>query len=78
MLPGSLELLCEPWTGAAINQSMTSDSILQAHQDWKDCKSAPNAVVLYGDYEGGDLILWQAKCILELRPGKYKVKNKWL
>ncbi|RPB29838.1 hypothetical protein L211DRAFT_767330, partial [Terfezia boudieri ATCC MYA-4762] len=23
----------------------------------------------YGDYCGGDLVLWQAKCIIELRPG---------
>jgi len=42
-----IQLLCEPWTGIAINQIMTLDSILQAHQDWKDCQSTPNAVVPY-------------------------------
>jgi len=68
-LPPSLELLCYPWAGAAINQQMTPDSILQHHQDWKDVRSAPNAVIPYGDYDGGDLVLWQAKCILELKPG---------
>ena len=68
VLPKPIQLLCEPWAGVAINQEMTSESILQAHQDWKNCKSAPNAVVPYGNYEGGDLVLWQAKCIIELLP----------
>jgi len=48
---------------------MTPHSALQAHQDWKDIHSVPNAVVLYGDYNGGELVLWQAKYIVELRPG---------
>jgi len=51
-----------------INQQMTPYSALQAHQDWKDIRSVPNAVVPYGYYDGGDLILWQAKCIVELCP----------
>ncbi|RPB18298.1 hypothetical protein L211DRAFT_767917, partial [Terfezia boudieri ATCC MYA-4762] len=67
-LPDPLQLLYYPWSGAAINQQMTPNSILQHHQDWKDIHSAPNAVVPYGDYDRGDLVLWQAK-ILELRPG---------
>ncbi|RPB18341.1 hypothetical protein L211DRAFT_875760 [Terfezia boudieri ATCC MYA-4762] len=32
-LPEPLELLCNPWSGTAINQQMTPDSILQHHQD---------------------------------------------
>ena len=69
VLPQPLQLLCEPWAGVAINQAMTPQSILQSHQDWKDCKSAPNAVVPYGNYEGGDLMLWQANSIIQLLPG---------
>jgi len=65
----SLQLLWYPWAGAAINQAMTPYRTLQHHQDWNDYKSAPNAVVPYGDYQGGDLVLSQAKCIIELRPG---------
>ena len=68
-LPAPLKLLCHPWAGVAINQQMTPDSTLQHHQDWKDIKSAPNAVVPYGVWEGGDLVLWQANCIVELIPG---------
>ncbi|RPB24193.1 hypothetical protein L211DRAFT_214426 [Terfezia boudieri ATCC MYA-4762] len=68
-LPEPLELLCNPWSGAAINQQITPDSILQHHQDWKDIRSLPNAVIPYGNYQGGDLVLWQAKCIIELQPG---------
>ena len=48
---------------------MNAECHLQQHQDWKHVKSAPNVVILYGDYDGGDLIVWQVKCILELRPG---------
>ena len=57
LLPPPLQLLCNPWSGTAINQQMTSDSILQPHQDWKDIRSVPNAIVPYGDYSGGDLVL---------------------
>jgi len=69
ILPPSLQLLCNPWAGVAINQPMTPYSALQAHQDWKDMRSVPNAVVPYGDYDSGDLVLCQAKYIVELRPG---------
>ena len=69
MLPEPLELLCHPWAGVAINQEMNAECHLQQHQAWKDVKSAPNAGIPSGDYDGGDLILWQVKCILELRPG---------
>ena len=69
MLSEPLELLFHPWAGVAINQQMNAKCHLQQDQDWKDVKSAPNAVIPYGDYDGGDLIRWQVKCILELRPG---------
>ena len=69
MLPEPLELLCHSRAGVAINQQMNAECHLQPHQDWKDVKSPTDAVIPYGDYDGGDLILWQVKCILELRPG---------
>jgi len=69
VLPPPLQLLCNLWAGVAINEQMTPHSTLQAQQDWKDIRSVPNAVVPYGDYDGGDLVLWQAKCIMELGPG---------
>jgi len=36
---------------------MTHHSILKLHQDWKDIRSVPNAVVPYWNYIGGDLVL---------------------
>ena len=48
---------------------MAPDSILQPHQDWKDIRTVPNAVIPYNHYDGGDVVLWQAKCMFELRPG---------
>lgn len=35
----------------------------------RDIKTAPNAVISYGKYTGGDLVLWECRCILELLPG---------
>jgi len=44
---------------------MTSGGILQHIKN----RSVPNAVVPYGIMIGGDLVLWQAKCVVGLRPG---------
>jgi len=57
VLPPPLQLLYNSWASVAINQQMTPYRTLQAHQDWKNICSVPNAVVPYRDYDGGDLIL---------------------
>lgn len=67
--PNTLKPLCPPWAAAAINQHMIPCSPLLHHQDWRDIKTAPNAVIPYGNYTGGDLVLWQCQCVLELLPG---------
>lgn len=48
---------------------MILDSTSYAHQYWKDIRSVTTTIVSYGNYEGGDLILWQAKCMVQLGPG---------
>ena len=46
VLPESLELLCHACAGVAITQQMNAECHLQQHQDCKDVKSAPNAVII--------------------------------
>lgn len=61
---------CVPWAAMAINQQMIPTSPLLHHQDWRDVKTAPNAVIPYGTYTGGELVLWQYQCVVELLPGE--------
>ena len=56
LFPPPLQLLCNPWSGVAINQQITPYNILKLHQDWKDIHSVPNVVVPYSNYIGGDLV----------------------
>jgi hypothetical protein len=60
-----LEPLCGIWFGVAVNQGVTGDT--KTHQDWGDY--GYNCVVPWGEYQGGGLILWQLKIVVELRPG---------
>jgi hypothetical protein len=39
------------------------------HRDVKDDYSIFNAVIPFGDFKGGELVLWGLKMIVELRPG---------
>ena len=50
------------WPGVAINQSMAvGNSMSKKHIDWQDCVSGFNAVIPWGNFGGGNLILWPAK-----------------
>lgn len=53
----------------ALNMGQTSTTVSRAHQDWSDATTGFNCVCPFGDYKGGDLILWPLKIVLELRPG---------
>lgn len=56
------------WHGMAINRGMQGDASL-AHYDYKDNPNFPNAIVPYGEWTGGDLILWEARLVIEVPPG---------
>ena len=60
-----LEPLCGAWYGVAINQAATGST--GVHQDWGD--HGYNCVVPWGEYQGGELILWQLRLKVALRPG---------
>ena len=60
-----LEPCCGVWFGVAINQDVTGDTGI--HQDLGD--HGYNCVVPWGEYKGGELILWQLEMAVELWPG---------
>ena len=69
-LPDNLNRMAGAWHGLAVNQGMEPGTARTAtHIDWLDYMRGFNAVVPWGNYEGGNLILLQAQVVYELRPG---------
>jgi hypothetical protein len=60
----NLEPLYSVWFRVAINQVVTGST--GTHLDFGD--SGYNCVVPWGQYNGGGLVLWQLKMIVELEP----------
>ena len=56
------------WHGLAVNEGQTQSGKL--HKDYADAKEAYNCVVTYGDWEGGEVILWDIKKRVELKEGQ--------
>ena len=56
------------WHGLAINQNQ--DSSGGAHRDMRDTRAGFNCVVPYGDWEGGDLLLWEPRQRIQFRQGQ--------
>jgi hypothetical protein len=68
-LKDGLRRLAGAWHGVVVNRQIGSNQELKAHQDWKDYKKGFNAVVPWGNYEGGELTMWPLGLRWELRPG---------
>ena len=47
------------WLGLPINQNQTNSG--GVHRDERDVKRGFNCVVPYGEWEGGDLLLWEIR-----------------
>lgn len=56
------------WHGVAICQGQTEDG--NPHRDENDFKKGFNCVVPYGDWDGGDVVLWELGKRVELREGE--------
>ncbi|PUU79690.1 hypothetical protein B9Z19DRAFT_1064038 [Tuber borchii] len=70
-LAGSLRRMAGAWYGVAINQSMAvGNSVSKTHIDWQDCLSGFNAVIPWGTFGSGNLILWPAKVVYQVEPGE--------
>ena len=68
-LKDGLRRLAGAWHGVVVNRQIGSNQELKTHQDWKDYKKGFNAVVPWGDYEGGELTMWPLGLRWELKPG---------
>lgn len=62
-----LHKLAGAWCGLVINQDQTRGGV--PHRDWEDVKKGYNCVVPYGDWEGGDLLLWELRKRVEIVEG---------
>ncbi|KAI9882659.1 MAG: hypothetical protein M1823_005595 [Watsoniomyces obsoletus] len=70
-LPPGIKPLCGIWLGCAINSGLDDPVGSGTHQDKKDSTRGFNCVFPYGNYSGDDLVLWQLKSVVELRPGDF-------
>ena len=63
-----LEKVGGVWHGVAINQNQTVSG--GAHRDTNDSIEGFNCFVPYGNWQGGDLLLWELRKRVELREGE--------
>ena len=56
------------WSGLAINQNQTNSG--EVHRDERDAKRGFNCVVPYGEWEGGDLLLWEIRQRISIQQGQ--------
>ena len=56
------------WHGLAGNEGQTKSG--KPYKDYADAKEALNCVIPYGDWQGGEIILWDLKQQVELKEGQ--------
>ena len=55
----------ELWPALAINEGQTD--VGGVRKDYKDAKGSFNCVIPYGDWEGGDVLLWDLRKRVEVK-----------
>jgi hypothetical protein len=72
-LPSHLRRMCGAWMGCVVNyeddDGETGPVVTPAHRDVKERVFGVSCLCPFGDWEGGNLILWELKLIIVLRPG---------
>ena len=56
------------WHGLAVNEGQTKSG--KPRKDYADAKEAFNCVIPYGDWPGGEIILWDLKQLVEFKEGQ--------
>lgn len=67
ILPGNSEPICAPFIGLVINLNV----VTAAHRDCKD--DGVCLVLAIGDFEGGDLVLYEPGLVVPLHHGDFAV-----
>jgi len=68
-LPSGLERKAGVWMGMAINAGTSDNPVkCQPHRDVKTAMYGITCLCPLGDFEGGEVILWEMKTVIVLRP----------
>jgi hypothetical protein len=69
-LPGMLNRFCGAWAGCVVNIGKNRKPVrTKPHRDVKEEKHGYSCVCACGEYEGGDLILYELGVVIEMKPG---------
>jgi hypothetical protein len=69
-LPAGMEPMAGQWMGMAINTGTLEDPVkCEEHRDVKVAKYGISCLCPLGDFQGGEVILWELKTAVTLRPG---------
>ena len=68
-LPNDARRPCGAWSACAVNNGGNDPDETKVHRDVKESRYGYSAVFACGDYTGGDIILYQLRCKIEMQPG---------
>jgi hypothetical protein len=69
-LPAGMELMAGQWMGMAINTGTLEHPVqCTEHRDIKVAKYGISCLCPLGDFQGGEVVLWELKTKVSLRPG---------
>jgi hypothetical protein len=69
LFPPGVKPLCAAYHGVCLNQGVEDPVGSATHRDVKDDFTVFNAVAPFGNYKGGDLVLWGLRMRVEMQPG---------
>ena len=62
--------LAKPWPGMTINRGCEREPVeCRPHKDSKDAFYGYSCVFPFGEFTGGDLILWELEAVIAMAPG---------
>jgi hypothetical protein len=65
---GPVEHPCGPWSACVVNRGWDDPPAGNIHRDVKESQYGYSCIAVCGDYEGGDLILWDLAIKIQLVP----------
>jgi hypothetical protein len=69
-LPPGLKRMAGAWCGYAVNVGSENAPVeTEVHRDVGESPFGMSCLSAYGNYRGGEVVLWEAELIIDLRPG---------
>jgi hypothetical protein len=70
LLPAHIDPMADPFTALTINCGSRDCPVVSCpHRDVMDAFYAMACLLAFGDFQGGELILWELKRVISLKPG---------